>query len=76
MKEVLNSPACRDGNKLYSKFINIVHNFKKEGWGTFSDDVSSIDLQSIDAYAGNPSPYAHQLSYNKKPVMILKDFDD
>ncbi len=76
MKEVLNSPDCRGGNKLYSKFINIVHNFKKEGWGTFSDDVSSIDLHSIDAYAGNPSPYAHQLSYNKKPVMILKDFDD
>lgn len=76
MKEVLNSPACHGGRKLYSKFTNIVQNFKKEGWGTFSEDVSSIDFNCIDAYAGNPSPYAHQLSFNKKPVMILKDFDD
>ncbi len=76
MKEVLNSPACRGGNKLYSRFINIIQGFKKEGWGTFSDDISTIDLDAVDAYAGNPSPYAHYLSYNKKPVMILKNFDD
>ena len=76
MEEVLNSPACRGGNKLYSKFLNIVQAFKKEGWGTFSDNASSIDLNLVDAYAGNPSTYAHYISYNKKPVMILKDFDD
>ncbi len=76
MEEVLNSPACHGGNNLYSGFINIIQNFKKEGWGTFSDDISDIDLDNVDAYAGNPSPYAHHLSYNKKPVMILKNYDE
>jgi len=75
-KDVLNSPDCHEGKKLYSKFINIVSNFKKEGWGMIFDDVSDIDFDKIDAYAGNPSPYAHYLSYNKKPVMILKPYDD
>ncbi|MBP3804753.1 MAG: LicD family protein [Oribacterium sp.] len=76
MKEVLDSPSCHGGSKLYARFINVVQCFKKEGWGMFSDDISDIDLDSVDAYAGNPSPYAHYLSYHKKPVMILKDFDD
>ena len=76
MKSVLNSPSCKDGKKLYGKFINIVQEYKKEAWGTFMEHESDVNLQEIDAYAGNPSPYAHYLSYNKKPVMILKDYDD
>ena len=76
MKEVLNSPACHGGSKLYARFINIVQAFKKEGWGSFSDNTSSINLDEIDAYVGNTSIYAHKLCFNKKPVMILKDFDD
>ncbi|WP_198014939.1 LicD family protein [Oribacterium sp. NK2B42] len=76
MKEVLNSPDCHGGNKLYSGLIYIIQNFKKENWGTFSDDISNIDLDNVDAYVGNPSPYAHHLSNNKKPVMILKNYDE
>ena len=76
MKSVLNSPSCKDGKKLYGKFINIVQEYKKGAWGTFMEHESDVNLQEIDAYAGNPSPYAHYLSYNKKPVMILKDYDD
>ena len=76
MKDVLDSPECHDGRKLYSQFQNIVHDFKKEKWGYYTDTANDINFEYIDAYAGNPSPYAHILSYNKKPVMILKDFDD
>ncbi len=76
MKSVLNSPSCKDGKKLYGKFLNIVQEFKKGSWGTFVENVSEISLSDIDAFAGNPCPLAHYLNYNKKPVMIMKDYDD
>ena len=76
MKSVLNSPSCRDGKKLYSKFLNLILEYKKENWGTFCEHIFEINFDEIDAYAGNPSPYAHKLSYNKKPVIILRPFDD
>ena len=76
MKSVLNSPGCKDGKKLYGKFINIIQEFKKGGWGILAEHVSDVDLDEVDAFAGNPSPYAHYLNYHKKPVMILKDYDD
>ena len=76
MKEVLYSPDCHDGKKLYSQFQNIVHEFKKGGWGYYTDDAFEINFDFVDAYAGNPSHYAHLLNYNKKPVMILKAYDD
>ena len=76
MKTVLNSPSCKDGKKLYGKFINIVREFKKENWGTILEHASDINLAEVDAFAGNPCPSAHFLSYDKKPVMILRDYDD
>lgn len=76
MKSVLNSPGCKDGKKLYGKFINIIQEFKKGSWGILANHISDIKLDEVDAFAGNPCPYAHYLSYHKKPVMILKDYDD
>ena len=76
MKSVLNSKDCPDGKGLYEDYLEIVHEFNNEGWGTYTEMISSDQIEAIDAYAGNPSPYAHFISYNKKPVMILKDYDN
>ncbi len=76
MKEVLYSPDCNDGKKLFSQFQNIVHDFKKGGWGHYTETATDIDFDHVDAYAGSPSHYAHILNYNKKPVMILNPYDD
>ena len=76
MKSVLNSSSCKDGKKLYGKFINIIHEFKNENWGILANHISDVKLDEVDAFAGNPCPYAHYLSYHKKPVMLLKDYDD
>ncbi|SEA43387.1 Phosphorylcholine metabolism protein LicD [Oribacterium sp. KHPX15] len=75
MKSVLNSKDCPDGKKLYEDYLCICREFNDEGWGTFTEHISADQLEDIDAYAGNPSPYAHILSYHKKPVMILKEYD-
>ena len=76
MKSVLNSKDCPNGKELYKDYLDILHKFNAEGWGTYTEHISATLLETIDAYAGNPSSFAHLLSYHKKPVMILKDYDE
>ena len=75
-EDVLLSDECNHGRELYEELLKIVEEYLAEGWGAYAELLSDLDLDAIDAYAGNPSFLAHELSYHKKPVMILKDYDE
>ncbi len=71
MDEMLCSPECPNGKRLYSQLVDIVYKYKNEDWGILTDNPAEIDIANIDEYIGTPSPYSHYLKSNKKDVTIF-----
>lgn len=61
--------------KYMDKYMQILQDYKKEGWGDFDecDDPKAL-ADSCDAYYGDYSDAVYFMQESKKPVMI-ENFD-